>query len=109
MDPANLSQTQGLFQQAQTPPFQGGAPRLQAMSPGGQIEDGIAQALFSSRQLTPDGMKIQHSVPPQAAQVNALAQQGLSQSASAPNQTLIGENAPGLPSPQEIAMRRMGQ
>jgi hypothetical protein len=114
-DPANLAQTQGLFQAAQTPPFQGGQPRIFGSVPQAQVlgqqplDDSIAQTLFTSRQLTPDSMKIQHQTPPGAAAVNTLAQAGLAQSVTAPNQTLIGQNAPGLPSPQEIALRKLFQ
>jgi hypothetical protein len=115
MDPANVAQMQGLFQQAKTPPFQGGQPRIfgsvgQAQSDGTQtLDDSIAQTLFHSRQLTPDDMKIEHASPAPAAAVNTLAQSGLAQSVNAPNQTLIGQNALGLPSPQEVAMRKLFQ
>lgn len=113
-DPANLAQTQGLFQQAKMPPFQGGQPRIfgsvgQAQVMGQRpLDEAIAQSLFTSRQLTPDMMKIQHQSPPAAAAVNTHAQQGLAQNVNPPSQ-LIGQTAPGLPSPQEIAMRRLFQ
>ena len=115
MDPANVAQMQGLFQQAKTPPFQGGQPRIfgsvgQAQALGEQpLDDSIAQTLFTSRQLTPDDMKIEHASPATAAAVNTLAQSGLALSVNAPNQTLIGQNALGLPSPQEVAMRKLFQ
>lgn len=115
LDPANLAQTQGLFQQGSVPPFQGGQPRIfgsvdQAQTTGHQpLEDSIAQSLFSSRQLTPEGMKIEHSTPMPAAAVNTMAQAGLAQSVNAPNQSLVGQKAPGLPSPQEVAMRKLFQ
>lgn len=114
MDPANTANQQGLFQQAQTPPFQGGDPRIfgsvdQAQTMGHQpIEDSIAQSLFTGRQLTPEGMKIQHATPSPAAAVNTLAQNGLTQSVNPPSH-LIGQNAPGLPSPQEVALRKLFQ
>lgn len=115
MDPANLGQTQGLFEQAKAPPFMGGQPRIFGSVPDAQalgqrpLDEAIAQSLFTSRQLTPDAMKIQHQTPPGAAAVNTHAQSGLAQSVTAPNQTLIGQNAPGLPSPQEIALRKLFQ
>jgi hypothetical protein len=114
MDPANVAQTQGLFQQAKTPPWQGGQmgqPRIfgsvqQAQVLGHQpLDDSIAQTLFTSRQLTPEGMKIEHATPAGAAAVNTHAQAGLAQSVN-PVHALIGQQAPGLPSPQEIAMRK---
>jgi hypothetical protein len=114
MDPANLAQTQGLFQQAKTPPFQGGQPRIfgsvgQAQTQGEQsLDDSIAQSLFTSRQLTPDDMKIEHASPAPAAAVNTIAQAGLAQSVN-PASQLIGQRAYGLPSPQEIAMRKLFQ
>lgn len=113
MDPANLRQTQGIFQAAKTPPFGGGQPRIFGSVPQAEVmgqqplDDSIAQSLFTSRQLTPDHIKIQHATPPPAAAVNTLAQSGLAQSVNAQNQTLIGQNAPGLPSPQEVAARKL--
>ena len=113
LDPGNNSQTQGIFQAAKTPPFQGGQPRIfgslgQAQTMGEQpLDDSIAQSLFTSRQLTPDSMKIEHATPAPAAAVNTYAQSALAQSVNAQNQTLIGQNAPGLPSPQEVAMRKL--
>jgi hypothetical protein len=112
MDPANVAQMHGLFQQAKTPPFQGGQPRIfgsvnQAQTLGEQsLDDSIAQTLFTSRQLTPDDMKIEHATPAPAAAVNTLAQSSLAQSVN-PVHALIGQRAPGLPSPQEIAMRKL--
>lgn len=114
MDPANLGQTQGLFQASQTPPFQGGQPRLFGSVPEAQVmgqqplDESIAQSLFTSRQLTPNAVKIQHQTPAPAAAANTHAQAGLAQNVNPPT-SLVGQNALGLPSPQEIELRKLFQ
>lgn len=114
MDPANVAPQSGIFQAGKTPPFQGGDPRIfgsvdQAQNMGTQpVEDSIAQSLFTGRQLTPQDMKIEHATPAPAAAVNTYAQQGLAQNTNPPSQ-MIGQNALGLPSAQEVAMRKLFQ
>lgn len=114
LDPANVAHQSGVFDAAKTPPFQGGDPRIfgsvdQAQTMGQQpIEDSIAQSLFTGRQLTPQDVKIEHATPSPAAAVNTYAQSGLAQSVNPPSQ-MIGQTAPGLPSAQEVAMRKLFQ
>lgn len=114
MDPANVGLQGGIFDAAKLPPYQGGDPRIfgsvdQAATMGQQpVDDSIAQSLFTGRQLTPADMKIEHATPAPAASVNTYAQQGLAQNTNPPSQ-MIGQTAPGLPTPQEIAMRKLFQ